>query len=207
MSQVTLPLYNAAYEGDGIVVHDLIEGYPMENAGLETPFKIIELNNQEVNDFSDFLNSTSNVLPGDEVDLKTDKGAVSFVAAANPDNTSKGFMGVSNFELARIPKGEVVEKYGAFVPPTMQWIHMLFLWLWIVSWGVGLFNLLPLGPVDGGRMLLSGLERVTTKKRAHRLWKIVSLTCLLLIFINMAPFLWKLFLFLIKPVMFLVALV
>ena len=207
MSQVTLPLYNAAYEGDGIVVHDLIEGYPMEDAGLETPFKIIELNNQKVNDFSDFLNSTSNVLPGDEVELKTDKGAVSFIAAANPENESKGFMGVSNFELARIPKEAVVEIYGALAPPTMQWIHMLFFWLWIVSWGVGLFNLLPLGPVDGGRMFLTGLESVTTKKRAHRIWKIVSLTCLLLIFINMAPFLWKLFLFLIKPLMFLIALV
>ena len=77
---------------------------------------------------------------------------------------------------------------------------MLFFWLWVVSWGVGLFNLLPLGPVDGGRMLLTGLTAVMhDKKKAQKYWSIVSLVSVLLILINLAPYLWQLLLFILRP--------
>ena len=77
---------------------------------------------------------------------------------------------------------------------------MLFFWLWVVSWGVGLFNLLPLGPVDGGRMLLTGLTAVMhDKKKAKKYWSIVSLVSVLLILINLAPYLWQLLLFILRP--------
>jgi len=58
------------------------------------------------------------------------------------------------------------------------------LWLAVLSLGVGLFNLIPLGPVDGGRMLLTALEHVTHKQRADRVWKSVSFVLLGILLTN-----------------------
>jgi membrane-associated protease RseP (regulator of RpoE activity) len=207
LSLVTAPIYTAAFDGDGVMVNELIEDFPMKQTGIETPFIIKAMNGYQVLDFEDFSNATKDIAPGDEVILDTDKGDFSIIAATNPDNESKGFMGVSNFELVRIPNKEIAEKYGNFFPPLVQWIHLFIFWLWIISWGVGLFNLLPLGPVDGGRMLLTGLLTITkNKERAHKYWSVVSMVCLLLIFVNLAPYLWKLLLFMLKPLLFLLTL-
>jgi len=200
ITSLTLPAYNAAYDSDGIVVNTLMENFPMHATGIEAPFTIVGVDGKTITDFDEFSNATLGLSPGDEIILNTNKGDYSIIAGVNPDNDSKGFMGVSNFELSRIPNPDVVEKYGSFFPPLVEWFHMLFFWLWVVSWGVGLFNLLPLGPIDGGLMLNAGLQGILKdNKKAHKYWSIVSFVCLLLIFINLAPFLWKLLLWIIKP--------
>ncbi len=203
MSYVTVPAFGATHDEAGIIVNALIEGQPMESTGIGLPFIINGINNHDVDTFAEFTNETNYLKPGDEITLNTDKGNYSITAGLNPDNNSRGFIGVSNFEISRIPDKDFVEKYGSFLPPFVEWLHMLFFWLWVVSWGVGLFNLLPLGPIDGGRMLLSALIGITkNEKKAKKYWSIVSLMCLLLIFINLAPYLWKLVLWILKPLIF-----
>ena len=66
-------------------------------------------------------------------------------------------------------------------------------WLWIISFGVGLFNLLPLGPVDGGKMLMVGLSYFTKdENKIKTFWKYISFFVLGLIVINLLPYLVKL---------------
>ncbi|MBT4576922.1 site-2 protease family protein [Candidatus Woesearchaeota archaeon] len=200
MTFITLPLQAAVFVPDGITVNGLLDDYPMQSTNAEIPFIINQFNDHEIKDFNDFSNATLDLKPGDNAIVGTNKGEFSIVAAQNPENSSKGFIGVSNFALNRAPNEEIVSKYGSFVPPAVDWIHMLFFWLWVVSWGVGLFNLLPLGPVDGGRMLLTGLTAVMhDKKKAKKYWSIVSLVSVLLILINLAPYLWQLLLFILRP--------
>lgn len=197
---ITLPLQSAVFVSDGITVNGLLEGYPMQETGVNIPFTINQFNEHEVNDYNDFAESTADLMPGDVAIVGTSKGNFSIIAAENPENSSKGFIGVSNFIINQVPNEEVVSKYGSFVPPLVDWTHMLFFWLWVVSWGVGLFNLLPLGPVDGGRMLLTGLTAITrNEKKSKKYWSIISLVSILLILINLAPYLWQLLLFILKP--------
>ncbi|MDP3917129.1 MAG: site-2 protease family protein [Nanoarchaeota archaeon] len=203
MSFVTFPMYNEVYTTDGVIVNELIDGFPMKQTGIDVPFTISRVNGEDTNNLQEFSNATAYLTPGDEIILSTDKGEFSVTAAENPEDSSKGFMGISSFELVRVPNQEIVEKYGAFLPPLVEWTHMLIFWLWVVSWGVGLFNLLPLGPVDGGRMLYSGLLALTkNEKKSKKYWALVSWACVILIFINLAPFLWKLLLWILKPVIF-----
>tara|TARA_Y100000310_G_C20703043_1_gene831884 strand:- start:1033 stop:2241 length:1209 start_codon:yes stop_codon:yes gene_type:complete len=205
---LTLPLYNSVYDSAGVEIHSTTDGYPMIKTGIETPFVINGIDGIQVYDLSDFVNSTKDIRPNQDVVINTNKGNYTITTVENPNNSSRGFFGVSDFSVRKIPNQDVANKFGTFVSPLVQWVHMLFFWLWVVSWGVGLFNLLPLGPVDGGRMLLTGLSTfMKDKNKIRKYWTIASMVCLLLIFINLAPYLWKLVVFIFKPLMLLFSLV
>ena len=64
-----------------------------------------------------------------------------------------------------------------------EWLSVLVFYLYLLNLGIGLFNLLPLGPVDGGRMLLVGLGHYFTKEKAERIWGRVSLFYLILLLV------------------------
>jgi membrane-associated protease RseP (regulator of RpoE activity) len=208
MGSVTLPLYNSVHDDDGVIINNLVEGYAMESTGIEVPFTINSINGLEVKNYDQFSNATKKIKPGEEINMGTSKGEYNLIAGKNPDNQSKAFIGVSQLEIKKIANQEIVNNYGSLVPPLIAWIHMLFFWLWVVSWGVGLFNLLPLGPVDGGRMILTGLTTITkNEKKSKKYWTLISMFCLLLIFLNLAPYLWKLITFLFKPLLMVFALI
>ena len=80
-----------------------------------------------------------------------------------------------------------------------KWLFELFGWLWIISLGVGLFNLLPLGPVDGGRMFPIGLSFfIKDEDKIKRIWKYISFLVLGLIIINLLPYIINLFIWIIS---------
>lgn len=202
MNFIALPIYNSVYESNGIKVGKTIEGYPAHEQKIPVPFIIKSINNMPTLDFNQFANATKNLKPGDEINLETDKGNYKLTASSNPENKSKPYIGITSFDLEVKIRGNIKEKYGTRLPKAYSWIHLLIFWFIIVNFGVGLFNLLPLGPIDGGRMFfvaMLGIFKHTEK--AKKIWSLISLFCLLLIFINLAPYLWKLVLFLFKPLM------
>ena len=208
MNFITGPLYGNVYEGTGINIKTIIENQPAAQAGLVAPITIYEINGQKTTSSDTFLNATSSLKPTDKVKILTDKGAYNIIAAKNPDNESRGFIGVADFSLKAESKKAIVEKYGSFLPAAVSWINMLVFWLVVMNFGIGLFNLLPLGPIDGGRMFLTAMLGIfKNEKTAKKVWGFVSFFCLLLIFINLAPYLWKLVVFIFKPFTLLLTLI
>ena len=206
-SFVTAPLEMTMIDSDGIIVNQVMEDFPAEKAGLEAPFIIRAVNGKEVLNFASFSSAISDIKPGDKMALTTDKGNFDVLTVENPDNKSKGFMGVTSFDQKTKVKESFKEKYGSQIPSIMHWFNLLIIWLFIINLGIGLFNLLPLGPVDGGRMfLVASLFVFKDAKKAKKVWSFVSLFCLFLIVLNMLPWLTKLLLFLIKPFIFLISL-
>ncbi|MBU2497131.1 MAG: M50 family metallopeptidase, partial [Nanoarchaeota archaeon] len=69
--------------------------------------------------------------------------------------------------------------------------------------GIGLVNLLPLGPLDGGRMLLITLPLFTKNEKAvKRIFNIISFISLLIILVNFLPWIVSFFQWLGKIMMF-----
>lgn len=64
------------------------------------------------------------------------------------------------------------------------WIKELVFWLMLLNLGVGLFNLVPIGPIDGGRMFQVALEKIMQQKKALKIWKAVSYGLLVIIASN-----------------------
>ena len=56
--------------------------------------------------------------------------------------------------------------------------------MYILNLGIGLFNLVPLGPVDGGRMVHDVLSKYLRKDLAIMVWKFISFIFLLIILIS-----------------------
>ena len=77
---------------------------------------------------------------------------------------------VNNFKNER----RVLQKYQT-LKPYYYWLKDLFKWIFVFNLFVGLFNLLPLGIVDGGRILKTLLDRIMkNKKKAQKVWGFIS---------------------------------
>ncbi len=61
------------------------------------------------------------------------------------------------------------------------WVLKLLFWLFALNLGVGLFNLVPAGPLDGGRMFHTALERFVHHRHAKTTWHVVTFVMLAII--------------------------
>ena len=110
-----------------------------------------------------------------------------------------------HFQGSTLIKEEYLQ-YESWIK-VFQWFQLLLIWLFIINIGIGLFNLLPLGPVDGGRMFyVAALAIFKKEDKAAKALSVVSILCLALIVINMIPWLTKFFTWLWGGVSFLITL-
>ena len=180
------PLINN-YFGDGIWVYDMENDSPVGLSGMMVGEKILSVNDMEINNKSDFSFALDGLNEGDRVDIKTDKKEYNLIAVKG--EKEGGFLGIVINNISNVKEFKKI-----------LWVLTLFFWLFVITIGVGLFNLLPLGPVDGGRMFYVLLGYFTKdEKKVVKIWGLVALMIFILIFINMWPYILKLFLFLLRP--------
>lgn len=193
-------VYNFFYIGSGVEVNNLIMDMPMKATGIESPFMIKSINNIEILDVKSFLYATDKIKPNEKIKIGTDKGVYEVTTVTNPENSSKGYIGISDF-VFKFKVKEKLQNYK-WAASVVSWVNVLIIWLFVVNLGIGLFNLLPLGPVDGGRMFqVAALKIIKNKKKAIGIWSMVSKFCLLLIFFNLIPYLVKLLNFIAKLIL------
>jgi len=185
---IVSPFLVKIYDNNGVTITDATEGYPLYASEIDLPFTVYSLNGEETLSATDFLNKTYYLKPGDTAILETDQGEIEITTVPHPQNESIAFFGMAGIEQEITLKEEYsyLEKYDGFI----NWIKILLVWLFLISFGIGLFNLLPLGPVDGGRMFYT-LALVIFKKEiiAKKLLTVLSLFLLLLILISLVPWL------------------
>ena len=180
MLSVFSPITNNMMDYKGVEINSLIEDYPAFNSGISEGEVINSIDSVDVVRSSEFSSILDSKKPGDVLSVVTDKGEYSVTLAANPDDSSKPYMGVYVSQ-----SGDVKDSYGKVFPSVIIWIMGLLYWLYVLNLGIGLFNLVPLGPLDGGRMLLVVLEKFFDKNKAKKIWKYVSLVFFILIISNL----------------------
>ena len=106
------------------------------------------IDGKQINNSNEYVNVVSSFKPGDNVSVKTDQGTYNVVLGKNPNNESVGFFGIQaskHFEIKDASMGSL--------PWVLFSIAELFQWIFTLNLGIGLFNLLPIKPLDGGHML------------------------------------------------------
>ncbi len=178
----------------------VIKDSPADAANLSG--SITEIDGMKILSLDDLKSALSGKNPGDTVLVKTLKNrdvapvfaavqptfsvvtageqAYSIQLAENPNNETKPYLGIEG---------------SSFIPavtflPGLQFLflyHLLF-WAFVFSIGIGLVNLLPLKPLDGGLFFEELLGKFTRKNKI--IVKAVSITMLLLLLFNLVgPFL------------------
>jgi len=170
------PYVETFYAKDGIIVTDLMEGHPpAEIAGIEPGEKIVAMNGQTIKETTDFSEAMKNKKPGDIVNVVTTQAVYDVQLGENPQN-KKAWLGIYVDQPLKAPN---------WATHLVIWIKDLLFWIYLLSIGVGLFNLVPLGPIDGGRMLLTALQKVTHERKANFIWKSVSFGILGILITNL----------------------
>jgi len=206
---VAVPALSGTVESDGILIAGLNEGFPAQKSGLSIGEEVIAVNDVNVGNLNDFFNALENLKIGNEIKLTTNVSSYNIVAVSAPSGFidkikfwggEKGYLGV----IPTAVTSDYKEGYK-IIGEILAWIALLFYWVFTINLAVGMFNMLPLGPVDGGRMfLLAAVFFLKDEKKAKKLWTFVSLFCLGLIIIGLMPFLLKLLNFVLSPVLALV---
>jgi len=176
MFTIITPVTDNFYAKDGVVVTNLMDGNPpAQQAGMIVGDKITEINGQIINEPQDFSNALKGAQPGDNINIITSNAVRDVTLGENPAN-KKAWLGVYVDSELLAPK---------WYTYTILWIKDLIFWMYLLSLGVGLFNLIPLGPVDGGRMFLTALQGMVHERKANTIWKSVSFVILGILITNM----------------------
>lgn len=178
------PIANQVVINDGVKVTGFIDGnYPASTSGLKPGEIILAIDDVNTLDANNFSNYLSTRFAGDMVKLKTNESYYTITLGEHPEDSTKGYLGVTISQNTKM-NPDFIEKYGKFSANVILWFAGLLFWLYLLNLGIGLFNLVPLGPVDGGRMLKVVLLKYFEEKKALAIWSRVSMFFLIVILVN-----------------------
>jgi membrane-associated protease RseP (regulator of RpoE activity) len=139
------------FHDDGIQISSVVPGSPA--SGKLTQGSIIQsingANTSSLNDASVILNQTK---IGENVSLQTTSGDYVIQAGVSPINSSKGYIGIRTMQHS-VVNSNVAKTVGTQIPWFIYSIQQLFFWMFLLNFSVGIFNLLPVKPLDGGLLL------------------------------------------------------
>jgi len=171
----------------GILIHETVPAGPLETAGIGRWDVIKALNDTPVITYANFSTYMMRVRPGDNLTLtvlhnnKLEQKSITTVPA--PENKSRALVGFSRWSEYH-PSRVVLEQYAGV---NLYWTVF---WTYVISFSVAVFNMLPLYPFDGERVLYYPLERLV-KRRKRELRIAVSGVTLGLFALNVILSLWQ----------------
>lgn len=137
----------AYFDESGIEIDRIVTDSPSD--GILKEGMIIEsIDNVKIDNADSYTKIIGSFKPGDNVTVQTDQGTYHVVLGKNPNNESIGFFGIQankHFEMVSDSLGPI--------PWILFELLELFQWVAMLNLGIGMFNLLPLKPLDGGYML------------------------------------------------------
>jgi len=162
------------------IIESTLEGYDIHQFNIQNE-QITQINNEKVINYSDFFIKTNNLKPNQTISLTTSENNYSIILSENPQNKSKPYVGI----ILKTP----MKNSNIFFSNILPWLSLLFEWLVLISLGIGLFNLLPLGITDGGRMLETVIPFIFKKRKtSKKVFRLITLIFILLITINFFKF-------------------
>jgi len=173
------PFYATNYAG--VQVAGLMPGYPAEGAGMQAGDVIVGINGVSVHTVADLQRTMMGVSPGREITVSTLRGDFRITTKPDPNNASRGIMGVS-------PLRDFITYSGRFplLPDSLPY-HLLRVefWVAIVFTSVAIINMLPLYMFDGDRFLVTMLKALGMK-RTNEVRTFAAIASLAILVLNFA---------------------
>lgn len=160
----------SGYVGISVFDNDTVgyqtqEGYPAAEAGL-TNGTLYSLNSQEINSLEDLRAVSETIQPGDEVVMNTSEGVKTVTADER--------------RLSRVK--DSLKDYRA----GLSWFLNLIYTVAFLNFAIGLFNMLPIVPLDGGLTVQTLVEKYLGEDKIKyvgafslAMWGVLILTILI----------------------------
>ncbi len=120
--------------------------------------------------------------PGDMLTVLVDGEEYTLVLAENPDNESRAFMGISDLQQETV--NTISGTLGNIIVPVLMYMFTLLNFIFMLNLGIGLANLLPIKPLDGG-LMLEEILKTAGFKGWKKIAKLVSISILMLLLFNL----------------------
>jgi membrane-associated protease RseP (regulator of RpoE activity) len=138
---------------------------------------ILRINGNEIRDVNELKNVLEKVKPGQNLTIETTKGIFTIKTIEHPEENGKGYIGILVLGSALKWKSETLKI-------VTDVLFTLLFWIFALNLGIGLFNLLPLKPLDGGLIFEEFSNRIF-KEKGEAITRLVSLITLAFIILNL----------------------
>jgi len=163
------PFLSSFYEEaeDGVLVLSVIEGGGAQQAGIQENDVIIKINDVNIASAIDLQKNP--VEPGEMVNVTIlrDGSQVVFPVTImeSPDDPERGLIGIMRNDQPPKPIYNIID-WGLDTPMGFQF-SMFLLWLWMISFFIGIINMLPLPILDGGKFIHTIIEGKISEKAVN----------------------------------------
>ncbi|MFQ6025570.1 MAG: site-2 protease family protein [Nitrosopumilaceae archaeon] len=162
----------------GVPIFSVMEGTGAEQAGLLKGDMITAVNDVPILLPQDF--NKAKLSPGETavVTIIRDGETLQFqvLVTPSPEDPERGLLGITR---AAFPS------YSPVVPYYIPWsqeVFMFLLWVWMLSFFIGIFNMLPLPILDGGKFIHTIIDKKMSEKAVNgTMWAVYAFTLSLFI--------------------------
>ncbi len=179
LSAFFAPVGSAFFREEGISLKSVEPGSPAAAAGLTAGMVIKTVDNQSVSSSQDILSLLQETRPNQTVAFSDGQAQFAVIAGADSKDPQRSHFGIVMQPIFR--NGNTVF-FSMF-----SWLQQLFWWIATLSFGIGLANMIPAGPLDGGKMLRLALQRIRGPKKGDRAIVIISILLLLVVLFLLSP--------------------
>ncbi len=160
------------FETDGVLINSLSFNSPAHNASLSGV--IIKINDVDIDNTFNLTNAMKNVQPEDTVYIETTTGQYNIKTIPSPENSSRPYLGVqvSNALKYKIFSNDYTPDF--VINSIVSW-KLLLIFTFILSIGIGIFNMLPIPLLDGGLFYREIFIKYFGEKIGKKLITFVSL--------------------------------
>jgi len=168
------PIQNTFYEfSEGVMIIDVMQGFGAEKAGLLSNDIITKINDVQIISAIDF--EKANLSPGDTASVTVLRGEQELQfpveIMASPDEPERGLIGIMRDTA---PPFKPIYNFIEWNNPQLS---MFLLWLWMISFFIGIINMLPLPILDGGKFIHSIIDKKISDKAVNGImWSIYAFT-------------------------------
>ena len=167
------PILGWFYEApDGVLIISIIEGSGAEKAGLQKDDLITGINGVVIVTPFDF--QKVDLKPGDTVTVTVLRDGqhlqLPVEIMPSPDDPDRGLVGIMRDNAMSY---KPILNFIEWDPQ----ISMFLLWLWMISFFIGIINMLPLPILDGGKFIYTIIEKNASEQKIKIImWSVYAFT-------------------------------
>lgn len=155
------------FHTDGVRIDSVATKSPAEGV-LQSDMVIMSINGKPTRNHLEYTEVLNGTKIGDTLTFQTDKGTYTLKTGISPNNASKSYIGIRTKEN-QVVNSDVSKSWGNTLPWIIFTLSDLFFWIYLLNFLVGVFNLLPMKPLDGGLMFEESLRSRMSEENVRRI--------------------------------------